>query len=146
MKNVLKSIFLFIAIIALNSCSKEDDNLREITPTLVGKWEFSKYVNYNAQNQEELTDYNHQCTTIKDFIQFDANGIMSDSYSHSNCQAETGIYTYIIENDVVRFYNGNTLAPYFLKILSLTSSQVKVQWIRNTVARAGVDTYILTRK
>ncbi len=146
MKNVLKSIFLFIAIIALNSCSKEDDNLREITPTLVGKWEFSKYVNYNAQNQEELTDYNHQCTTIKDFIQFDANGTMNDSYSNSNCQAETGMYTYVIENDVVKFYNGNTLAPYCLKILSLTSSQVKVQWVRNASSKAGVDIYILTRK
>ena len=79
-------------------------------------------------------------------MQFAANGTMNDSYSSSNCQAETGMYTYVIENDMVKFYNGNTLAPYSLKILSLTNSQAKVQWVRNATARAGTDTYILIRK
>ena len=144
MKKWLKASLSILVLTIVTSCSKDDDKVAE--PSIVGKWEFSKEVTYDELNQEVLEDYTHRCESKKDFMQFDANGTMNDSYSSSNCQAETGMYTYVIENDMVKFYNGNTLAPYSLKILSLTNSQAKVQWVRNATARAGTDTYILIRK
>ena len=145
MKSLLKFIFFFVVTIALNSCSRDEDNTTEKKPTIVGKWEFSKSIIYNAQNQEELIDYTHKCSTHKDFLQF-TTGTMNDSYSQSNCQSDTDQYSYIVDKDVIRFYKGQILTPYSLKIISLTDEEFKVQWIRNATAKVGADAYVLIRK
>ena len=143
MKNLLKLTSIFLVFISVVSCSKDDDKVVE--PSIVGKWEFSKSIIYNAQNQEELIDYTHKCSTNKDFLQF-TTGTMNDSYSQSNCQSDTDQYSYIVDQDVIRFYKGQILTPYSLKIISLTDEEFKVQWIRNATAKVGPDAYVLIRK
>ena len=145
MKSLLKFIFFFVVTIALNSCSRDEDNTTEKKPTIVGKWEFSKSIIYNAQNQEELIDYTHKCSTNKDFLQFTTR-TMNDSYSQSNCQSDTDQYSYIVDKDVIRFYKGQILTPYSLKIISLTDEEFKVQWISNSTGNVEPRAYVLIRK
>ena len=143
MKNLLKLASIFLVFISLVSCSKDDDKVVE--PSIVGKWEYAKQVSYDNSNKEVITDYIHKCSSQKDFLQFTTR-TMNDSYSQSNCQSDTDQYSYIVDQDVIRFYKGQILTPYSLKIISLTDEEFKVQWIRNATAKVGPDAYVLIRK
>ena len=105
MKNLLKLTSIFLVFISVVSCSKDDDKVVE--PSIVGKWEFAKQVSYDNSNKEVITDYIHRCSSQKDFIQFEFNGVYNSSISSSNCISETETRTYVYENNLVRLYNGN---------------------------------------
>ena len=143
MKNLLKLTSIFLVFISVVSCSKDDD--KAVEPSIVGKWEFSKQVTYDNSNQEVITDYTHRCSAQKDFLQF-TTGTMNDSYSQSNCQSDTDQYSYIVDQDVIRFYNGQTLTAYSLKIISLTDEEFKLQWISNSTGNVEPRAYVLIRK
>ena len=143
MKNLLKLASIFLVFISVVSCSKDDDKVLE--PSIVGKWEYAKQVSYDNSNKEVITDYIHKCSSKKDFLQF-TTGTMNDSYSQSDCQSDTDQYSYIVDQDVIRFYEGQTLTAFRLKIISLTDEEFKLQWISNSTGMVEPRAYVLIRK
>ena len=144
MKNLLKLASIFLVFISVVSCSKEDDKVLE--PSIVGKWEFAKQVSYDNSNKEVITGYIHRCSSQKDFIQFEFNGVYNSSISSSNCISETETRTYVYENNLVRLYNGNDLISYRIQVLSLSANELKIKYVNSGAQKSDVTTYILIRK
>ncbi|MFK7001816.1 lipocalin family protein [Flavobacterium oreochromis] len=145
MKNILKTASLFILIILLNACTKEDEKQIDTPiPTIIGKWEFSKKISYNKQGQEEVSDYVNQCISLKDNILLEANNSYVETFSRTNCQPEINKTTYGYENNELKLENFS----YKLKILSLTGNELKIQYLYNSsVLKAGEpQVYLLIKK
>ncbi|WP_375605363.1 lipocalin family protein [Flavobacterium davisii] len=143
MKNVLKIAFLLVVTIISNACSKEEEKKNEIPmPTIVGKWEFSKKIDYNELGQEQFRDYVNKCGTSKDYLLIELNKSYTEAITPSNCQPEINKTTYVYENNELKLVDFS----YKLKIISLTANELKVQYLNNSKSRAGIDTYLLIKK
>lgn len=75
-----KIVVLFLAVLSLGvvSCSSDDDSGASIH----GKWYFNK-VGFGTF----LIDYDHECTTQKDYFEFLASGILNEANHDVNCEA-----------------------------------------------------------
>ena len=133
MKKLLKITSIFLVLISVMSCSKEDDD-KTVNPSLVGKWEYEKIGSINSSGEEVLASYVHACATKKDFVEF-TQASFSDTSFGGGCETYTANYPSYSKNDnIVRFYtNGNTEASFYYEILSLTETELKVKSIYTNV-------------
>ncbi|AMA48369.1 MULTISPECIES: lipocalin family protein [Flavobacterium] len=142
MKNLLKSILLLAITILLDACSKKEEITEVFEPTIVGKWEFFKKIEYNESGQELFSDYVNKCIDLKDHLLIEANNTYTEKIMPSNCQSEDNKTSYIYENNELKLRGFS----YKLKVISITTNQLKIEFLNNTKERARVDTYLLIRK
>lgn len=148
MKKLLKITSIFLVLISVMSCSKEDDD-KTVNPSLVGKWEYDKIGTINSSGEEVLNSYVHACSTKKDFVEF-TQASFSDTSFGGGCEIYTANYPSYSKNDnVVKFYaNGNTEASFYYEILSLTETELKVKSIYTNVitGKASSTTVIVFKR
>ncbi|WP_417940635.1 hypothetical protein [Flavobacterium sp. RS13.1] len=144
MKKITNVALLILATTMFISCSNDDASADS---NVVGKWEFSKVLTYNELNQEVFEDYNHNCSTNKNFIQLDSKGEIKENFYDGDCEVEINAWTYKYKDNIIKLYNGSTLISYQIKVLSLTSKEMKIEYISNSSSqRKGTNTYILVKK
>lgn len=148
MKKLLKITSIFLVLISVMSCSKEDDD-KTVNPSLVGKWEYDKIGTINSSGEEVLNSYVHACSTKKDFVEF-TETTFSETTFGGGCETYTANYPSYAKNDnIVRFYtNGNAEASFYYEILSLTETELKVKSIYTNVitGKASSTTVIVFKR
>ncbi|MBN8566177.1 MAG: lipocalin family protein [Flavobacteriales bacterium] len=140
----MKKVILFLLFTGiLFSCNSNDDE-GSITsePTILGKW----YIKGGTSNGGEFQNYNHDCSTSKDFQEFFENGEFTFNGFNAQCtlsDTQTSIWT----------LNGNILTvasppqdpmiyQYTYVIESLTNEELKLKQTVNEPE--GVFVYITT--
>lgn len=148
MKKLLKITSIFLVLISVMSCSKEDDD-KTVNPGLVGKWEYEKIGSINSSGEEVLASYVNACATKKDFVEF-TQASFSDTSFGGGCETYTANYPSYSKNDnIVRFYtNGNAEASFYYEIVSLTETDLKVKSIYTSViaSKASYTTLIVFKR
>ncbi|WP_298396681.1 lipocalin family protein [Flavobacterium sp.] len=137
-----KKLFLCSVLsIGLLSCSKDDDSNNAAAVALAGKWQFTKTGTINSNNQEVLTDYQHESGCTKDFIELTAAGVLkSHEFENPNCQETISTASYSRNNNTITItYPGDPAING--EILELTNTTLKVKFVSSGIT----DVDILTR-
>lgn len=86
---VLTLLFGFIA------CSdKEDLTGDEAKEALIGKW-----ITISITDEEGTYDYEHECNSKKDYVEFQRGSVMRSVYFEDDCSEEIEIGTYAVNGD-----------------------------------------------
>ncbi|MET2996876.1 lipocalin family protein [Flavobacterium columnare] len=143
----LKNLFLVLSILllGLSSCSKDDDST-PITSvaSLEGKWQLTKEGGI-INNQEVLTDYQHTSGCAKDYMEFLSGNITKEHYfKNPNCQEtiDTGTWNKTNNSVVITFTNVPTPTNVNFEILELTSTTLKMKFVRSGITYLSVFTRI----
>lgn len=130
MKKVLSLWVILLTLVVIQfSCSKEEDNIvvPVVTPSIAGKWEFSKWGNVEADGTiSNLEEYRHGCTSAKDNWNLTKEGDLTVQ-EYLNCDDAPGQsnYTYTYQNKILSYTNENSVASF--TVVSLTATQLKVK-------------------
>lgn len=152
MKNLKLLSAVFAFVFAFSSCSKDEALTKQ--EMLTGKWEFSKTGYISDTGVETTTDYNHECTTQKDFYQFLEGGIYNEGY-YSGCSLELSTGTWSLsENMLSRAFDGAVISGSW-EIIELTSTtlKLKITYLKEIASPAkgagttgfGENIYIFTK-
>lgn len=89
--------------ISLNSCSNDDDNSSSSgvnNSAIQGKWYFSEW-GYVYEGIEFYEDYDNECETQKDYVEFGSNTYNSRIHDY-DCSYETEVGTYTIDGNLLK--------------------------------------------
>jgi hypothetical protein len=111
-----KFLGLTMAAVLLVSCSDDDSSSSSVSADkLVGKWYPTTTKIAGLPNQA----YENECTTSKDYIQFDANGVGSDVYYDSDCDSYTDAVAYTLAGKKLTInYGGDYTVEATVKSIS----------------------------
>ena len=132
-----KLAIVFVALAAsLTSCSKDDD---ASGAELQGKWEYTQEGSI-INGQEVLTNYAHEESCPKDFVQINANTFIDHGFEGADCTESTETNTYTRNGDNISItYDGIAFTG---QIVQLTNSTLKIT--RNVDAIEGQSFKLVT--
>ena len=133
----MKKIFLLLVSVALVgtsliSCSS-DDNDGSSSGDLVGKWYPEKTVS-TILGEEYEEEYEHYCSTKKDYVEFKSNGAVYSVDYEEDCQAYESDGTWVKSGNDLTVTIGEETETF--KISTLTSSKLVV---KTTITELGVN-------
>lgn len=79
MKKIILAVLVFATFVGCSS--DESGNNSFTTEKLVGKW----YLNGGTINNGNFVNYQHNCTTSRDFQEISSNGVITFNGFNSNC-------------------------------------------------------------
>lgn len=135
-------LFAFIAIVII-SCNSNDDsdasstNLEINQQNLIGKW----FVKEESINGGSFENYQHDCSTLKDYQELLVDNSMKFVGHDSNCQIidfQEGIWNLAGTELMISNYDPIIL-PDFFTVLSVTKDELKLKQTTNT--SNGVEVY-----
>jgi hypothetical protein len=98
--NLIKIIAILVSTLFM-SCAKDD----EIPPSLIGKWEFDKFIQYNFGVPQPAIDHPFNvpgCT--KSYFEFKPNNILSlGVYNGNNCALTVDDNRYVSDGKIIQF-------------------------------------------
>ena len=122
-----KILTLCLGIAMFTSCSSDDDSSSS-SSSIVDSWEYSKE-GAIVSGQEVLADYENDCASKKDYIQFNENGTLGDFYYWSDCEEDYTAGSWSQNgNTVTVTMDGETQTA---TILDLTSTTLKVSYVED---------------
>jgi len=124
-----KSILCLVAgalSLGLTSCNKDDDNIVHRTDgfpyAIVGEWKIEQFGEIlNAQ--EVLTNYENECSTNHDRIEFTSTRAISTDYD-AQCVADTDDSSYHIVGAALKVNSDEGVEEF--QILTLNSTTMKL--------------------
>lgn len=129
----MKKVFVFLAILIL-SCNSDDNSmaseLQINKQNLLGKW----YNKGSITNGGSFVNYNHNCTTSKDFQEFLDNDVINYIGFNSSCDNNL-IYTnlwYLSDNQLTIDNFDPAFQTQFYTVLKITNDELKLNQIVNT--------------
>jgi hypothetical protein len=152
MKNLKLLTTVFAFVLALSSCSKDDDETpTPAVPSIVGTWDYNQYGQIDASgNITDLKDWGQECSTKKENMTFATAGGFSWDMPGSDCKSLllSGTYTLSGENLTTVYSNGNQVngSDSYI-IISVTATELKLKTIprskktSNSVGGAYVTTF-----
>jgi len=92
------SMMVLTLVFGFMACSDKDEDLTgdKAKEALIGKWTF-----VSSTEDGENYDYEHECSSKKDYIEFQSNGTFRSIYYDDECSEEVDTGTYSV--------NGNKL-------------------------------------
>ena len=118
-----KILFLCLGVTMFASCSSDDSS--SSSSSIVGSWEYSKE-GAIVNGQEVLVDYENDCATSNDYIQFLDNGTLNDVYYWDDCEEDITPGTWSkTGNTATVTIDGETQTA---NILTLNSTTLKVSY------------------
>ncbi|MFT7251992.1 MAG: hypothetical protein ACI9FW_001747 [Flavobacterium sp.] len=135
-------LFVFISIV-ITSCNSNDDsdamsiNLEINKQNLIGKW----FVKEESTNGGGFENYQHNCTTLKDFQELLVDNTMKFVGYDSNCQIndlQEGIW-YLDGTELMIDNYDPITSPDFFTVLSVTLDELRLKQTANTPN--GVEVY-----
>ncbi|WP_339835995.1 hypothetical protein [uncultured Flavobacterium sp.] len=135
-------LFAFIAIV-ITSCNSKDDsdtsstNLEINKQNLIGKW----FVKEESINGGSFENYQHDCSTLKDYQELLVDSTMKFVGYDYNCQIidfQEGIW-YLDGTELMISNYDPIIPPDFFTVLSVTIDDLKLKQTVNT--SNGVEVY-----
>ncbi|MGV7106732.1 lipocalin family protein [Flavobacterium sp. U410] len=127
-----KVLFLFVStlVLGLTSCNKDDDSS---SASIEGKWAYSQW-GIGASGQEAFSNYENDCASQGDYIEFVSGGTATDHYFNSSCEDEATSGTWAKEgNTLTLTIDGETETA---EIITLDGSTLKVKY---STGQEGMD-------
>ena len=126
MTNKIFSILVLIFGIGLfTSCSSDDDNGNGNTSSIVGAWEFTK-TGYSMDGTNEiLVDYDNECPTMKDKIEFKSNGTFVSTYYDEDCVLEEYTESYTVDGNTIKVTDEGDTDEGEIMILNNTTLKIR---------------------
>ena len=112
-------------MLSFTACSSDDD-ASDNNNSIVGKWKFEQ-IGTIENGQEVLLNYEHECASSPDYMEFYSSGTVEVIYINMNCHEE-------IESSDNWVLNGNNLSistvdgPLAIEILTLTATTLKFKF------------------
>ncbi|WP_276875688.1 lipocalin family protein [Chryseobacterium joostei] len=128
---IKKVLFLSIATLYMSSCNSDNDTTAQINePSIVGKWQPSKYMAYSGKDGSIITNESSDAGVCdkKGFLDLSANGKMHEIAYYGNTDAEckidfdtTSDYTYDASSKKIQVkYSNGTSEVYTIKRVTAT--------------------------
>ena len=146
MKNLKTIISIFVVVILSISCSKEDEK----PPSLIGKWEFVKQIDYEPNNvlgPEKEPDFNSpNCN--KGYFEFKENNqLFFGIYDRTSCNFALAEGRYIFDG---KFISAEIIVPFngsiiIIKTLSATDLVIDFREQSSTPTNILLFRFILKR-
>ncbi len=128
MKQSIFYVLAFMLTFGMISCSSDDDKGSE-SATILGKWYISQN-GYILNGTEILEDYDHECATKKDFVEFFNDGTVKDSYYDTACVVDTDTGTYTLD--------GNTLVVSYMYDGEIDTQQATIVTLNETTLKFNI--------
>ncbi len=124
-KIILSLLIISAATLCLNACSSTDDeNTDTPSGSIVGKWQFDKTGTISDQ-QEFLTDYEHECVSHKDYIELVQGGLGKEYFYDESCVLDYGEGSWSLTENSLEFTGEDGTDAY--EVLTLTNSTLKLK-------------------
>lgn len=127
----MKKLILFsMAALSLTACKRDDDNTTA-EPSIVGTWNFNKYVVYNGKDKSILKEEPATACEGKDIMTFTSDKKISyTNYAKSNGTCvedgtDTGIYSYDTSNKKLSVTWSDNATTYTVDVLKLTDKELE---------------------
>ncbi|MFZ4106826.1 lipocalin family protein [Flavobacterium sp.] len=133
-------IMLSIITFLLFSCSKDDSTSQPSSPSIEGKWQYTK-IGTITNNQEILNDYQHESGCTKDYIEVLSNNVIkSHEFDNPNCQEtiNTGTWNRTNNSLILTFPNQPSING---EIMELSNTILKTKFFNPGI----IDVEVLTR-
>lgn len=90
------SMMVLTLVFGFMACSDKDEDLTgdKAKEALIGKW-----VTLSFADEEGIEDYEHACSSKKDYVEFQSNGTMRSVYYEEDCSEEVETGTYSVNGD-----------------------------------------------
>ncbi|WP_418263551.1 lipocalin family protein [Flavobacterium faecale] len=126
MKNLKMLMLALMVSLFVVSCSKDDDPTTQ--DLLVGKWEFMQSGYVDTTGKETLYDWDSDCETKKDYLQFLGGTVLKESY-YDDC-SNTVDYngTWTLNDKTITTANSDEFGSRNLEIVELTDTVLKVRF------------------
>ena len=144
----MKKIFLLFTVIVFFGCNSDDnsnENLLINNQDLIGKW----YLKGGITNGGDFENYNHDCSTNRDFQEFFPNGELTFNGYNADCElneVETSLW--VLNGSTLTISNTNNDPinyNYSFVIESLTNEELIIKEQVNTPNGEEVNQIYLTR-
>jgi hypothetical protein len=143
----MKRCFLgIIAVLILGACNSDDNGSQAFNRNdIIGKW----YLKGGTTNEGAYENYNHECTTSKDYQEFLANGILDCVGYGSNCEVnDTDSSNWELKGNILTISNLNMdpmIYSYDYTVEQLTSNELRIKITENTPEGTETNVLYLTR-
>lgn len=132
-----KYLLLFVSVLAFVSCSDDDDKTSS-PASVVGAWEYYKEGEI-VSGVETLVNYENECSTNKDYVEFLQNGEYDDVYYNSDCEESVDYGDWTKSGNMLT----NVTEGTTVEILILTETTLKIKYVDTDGA---IYTTVLKRK
>lgn len=90
------SMMVLTLVFGFMACSDKDEDLTgdKAKEALIGKWTF-----VSSTEDGENYDYEHECSSKKDYIEFQSNGTFRSIYYDDECSEEVDTGTYSVSGN-----------------------------------------------
>ena len=143
MKQIKIALFSMLALgLTLTSCG-DDDSKSNNTPSLVGKWTYSKEGEI-VDGKETLRDYEHTTGCSKDYVEITATTLTDVDYEGSVCTEHKDAAPYVKNgNSIVVMFDGE---PQTAEIVTLTATTLKIKATSTFEGTEYIDVTEYTRQ
>lgn len=90
------SMMVLTLVFGFMACSDKDEDLTgdKAKEVLIGKW-----TTVSITNEDGTYDYENECSSKKDYVEFQSNGTMRSVYYEEDCSEEVETGTYSVNGD-----------------------------------------------
>ncbi|MEW5677069.1 lipocalin family protein [Flavobacterium enshiense] len=122
----MKKVLLLVSFLAIGftSCNKDDDSSDAAPANIEGKWAYTKS-GAIVNGQEVLANYEHECTTKKDYLELLTGGVANDVYYPSDCVADAIAGTWSRTGNVLTRTIDGVTTNEEVYVLNATTLKVK---------------------
>lgn len=141
-----KYFFGLIALFILGACNSDDNGSQAITKNnLYGKW----YLKGGTTNGGAFENYEHECTTSKDYQEFFADGTLDFVGYGSNCEVnDTDSSNWALNGNILTISNTNfdpRVYSYNYIVENITAEELRLKITENTPEGIETNVIYLTR-
>lgn len=134
MKLFSKLAVAFLFVVALVSCSKDEEQPVVEQPSLVGKWTFEKQAAFLdvPEDVTKYVDYVHRCPSNKDSRTFESDNKVTEVYYWDKCSPDTRTYWkwgWKEAGKKIFIENVDTKRGDVYEVLQLDATTLKLKWV-----------------
>lgn len=107
------SMMVLTLVFGFMACSDKDEDLTgdKAKEALIGKWTF-----VSSTEDGETYDYEHECSSKKDYVEFQGNGTFKIVDYYEDCSEETGLGTYSVSDNKLTIKEDDESSTFTFKL------------------------------
>lgn len=102
-----------VTLLSISFYSCQEDNFVDSTASyesrIIGKWEYLSELGFTNDDEHYDKDWEHNCSTDKDYIEFKSNGMYYELSYNEDCDESSKMGSYKVIDHTTITFNSNIL-------------------------------------